>query len=167
MFPEKMRRGQEGIVANGWPNLVEAMAAGGIDTPLEQAAFLTTVAYESNGEYNRREDGDTRLYGGRGHVQLTGQENYRQAGGTLSIDLVNNPEWARSLLWSAKIAVWYWTKARPKCNEFANNKQMGKINAAIGYPIGDGSEDARRCAAFGRAYKAITGKDLAGIDCSR
>lgn len=167
MFPEKMRLGQEGIVAQGWPKLVEAMEAGGITTPAEQAAFLTVVAYESNGEFNRREDGDTRPFGGRGHIQLTTEPNYREAGRTLSVDLVGNPEWARSLLWSAKIAVWYCTKARPDFKAAANRHDMGAINKYIGYPLNDGAEDRRRCAAFARSYKYITGVELTDIDCTR
>jgi putative chitinase len=167
MFPEKMRRGQEGIVAQGWPTLVEAMEAGGITTPAQQAAVLTIAAYEANGEFNRREDGDTRQFGGRGYVQLTLEENYRAAGKTLSVDLVANPEWARNLLWSAKILVWYVTKARPLTLSYAEQHRMGMVNKMIGYPLGDGAEDRRRCAAFGRAYEYITGEKLTDIDCSR
>lgn len=163
LFPEKMRVGKEDIVKQSWALLAQCMETAGINTPRRIAAFLTTVAYESNCEYNRREDGDTRLYGGRGHIQLTGELNYKAAGDSLGVDLVANPEWARSLQWSAKIAIWYWTKARPRCNEYADNLQMGKICGAIGYPIGDGSEDRRRCQAFIRVLKFLTGVDPVGV----
>lgn len=163
LFPEKMRAEKEAVVKQSWAPLAQAMEAAGINTPPRIAAFLTTVAYESNCEYNRREDGDTRLYGGRGHIQLTLKENYQAAGNWLGVDLVTNPEWARSLQWSAKIATWYWTKARPKCNEYADNLQMGKICGAIGYPLGDGSEDRRRCQAFIRVLKFLTGVDPVGV----
>jgi len=157
-------------VADGRPSLLEAMEAAQINTPERVAAFLTTLCFESWCEYNALQPaGDPpRLYTGRGFIQLTGLGNYEAAGQDLGVDLVNDPEDARSLQWSAKIATWYWTKARPRCNEFADNLQMGKVNAAIGYPrLPDGSNDNDRCMVFGQALKYLTGSVPAGINCTR
>jgi putative chitinase len=115
-------------------------------------------------EYNIREIGDTRLYGGRGYIQLTGDFNYGPAGRYFGIDLLGNPELARSLQWSAPIARWYWTVAR-NINPYADALNMGKVNAAIGYPAG--TEDQRRCDSFKNAIRYLTGSVPGGIICTR
>jgi putative chitinase len=160
------RVGNRTVVEKGLPSLLKEMALGEINTPRRIAAFLTTLAHESAFEYNSREHGDTRLYGGRGFIQLTGVDNYRAAGKHLGIDLVGNPDLAMSLAWSAKIARWYWTVNR-HCNALADNLQIGKINAAIGYPVGDGTEDTRRCDSFELAMRILTGSIPAGISRTR
>lgn len=97
---------------------------------------------------------------------MTGVVNYTAAGKYLGVDLVNSPDLAQSIDWSAKIARWYWTVNR-HCNELADNLQMGKVNAAVGYPYDSGAEDQRRCASFSSALKYLTGEVPAGITCSR
>jgi putative chitinase len=71
---------------------------------------------------------------------------------------------ARSLQWSAPIARWYWTVAR-NINPFADALNMGKVNAAIGYPAG--TEDQRRCDSFKNAIRYLTGSVPGGIICTR
>jgi predicted chitinase len=167
MFPGKVSTDTATVEA-GLPSLLAAMATAGCTTPRRQAAFLATVAHESRFLYNIPGQGDTRPYKGRGFIQLTGEPNYRDAGTALGVDLVGNPELALSLDWSAKVAAWYWTKARPKCNEYADALDMSKIAAAIGYPVGDATEDKRRCDSFKSALAYLTGEPLpAGIVCSR
>jgi putative chitinase len=154
------------IVAEGWPLLLKAMDAGGIlATPQRTAAFLTTLVFESWCEYDALQSGD-RTFTGRGLIQLTTEENYRAAGNYLGVDLVGTPELARSLDLSARIAVWYWTVARPRCNEYADALRMGKINAAIGYPL-TGSNDNDRCMIFAHALATLTGADVGAVDCAR
>ena len=70
----KLRTSPEakGNVAAGFPSLLEAMAAARINTPERIAAFLTTLCFESWCEYNAVQLNDTRLYKGRGYIQLTG-----------------------------------------------------------------------------------------------
>jgi putative chitinase len=154
------------LVQQGLPSLNQAMRDAGINTAYRKAAFLATLVHESRLEYNIREIGDTRLYGGRGYIQLTGDFNYGPAGQYLGIDLLGNPELARSLQWSAPIARWYWTQAR-NINPFADQLNMAKVNAAIGYPRGDGSEDQRRCTSFQNAIRVLTGSVPGGITCVR
>lgn len=167
MFPGKIATASIPIVEAGLPGLLEQMTAAEINTPRRVAAFLTTLAFESRFEYNIREGGDTRPYGGRGYIQLTGEDNYRAAGHYLGFDLVGHPELAQSLAWSAKIATWYWT-VRRDCNSYADVLRMGKVNAAIGYPRSpDGSNDNARCAAFQKALQYLTGGALEPVDCAR
>ena len=166
MFPSRVST-DTAVVEAGLPGLLEQMQVAEITTPRRIAAFLATIAHESRFLYNIKAAGDTRVYAGRGFIQLTGPENYAAAGAYLGAALSANPEWARNLQWSAPIARWYWTKARPKCNEYADTLQMGKICAAIGYPLGDGSEDARRVESFKNALFYLTGSVPAGITSTR
>jgi len=173
-----LRTGTEAkaAVAAGWPSLLAAMTAAQINTARRQAAFLTTLAFESQCEYNRRQISQTRVFYGRGFIQLTGRAtdpdadgnvmNYTPAGAYLGVDLVSVPDRALSLDYSARIAGWYWTKARPGCNGYADNLQMGKVNAAIGYPLA-GSNDADRCMVFGHALATLTGDPVEAVDCAR
>jgi len=168
MFPGRIKSENLAIVEKGLPSLNQVMIDAEINTPRRIAAFLTTLAFESRFEYNIREIGDTRVYGGRGYIQLTGQPNYLAAGKSLGVDLINSPDLAMSLEWSAKIAQWYWTVARPNCNAYADALRMGKINAAIGYPrAADGSNDTARCNAFAKALLYLTGGSEVTVDCNR
>ena len=152
------------IVEAGLPSLNQAMRDANINTPYRKAAFLATLVHESRLEYNIREIGDTRPYGGRGYIQLTGDFNYGPAGQYLGIDLLGNPDLALSLQWSAPIARWYWTVARD-INPYADNLDMGRVNAAIGYPAG--AEDQRRCDSFKNAILYLTGSIPDGVICTR
>ncbi|TDD61160.1 glycoside hydrolase family 19 [Kribbella antibiotica] len=152
------------IVQQGLPSLNQAMRDAGINTVYRKAAFLATLVHESRLEYNIREIGDTRVYGGRGYIQLTGDFNYRPAGQWLGVDLINNPELARDIRYSAQIARWYWTVAR-NINPYADQLKMGRVNAAIGYPAG--AEDQRRCDTFRTAIAYLSGQPAPAVNCSR
>jgi putative chitinase len=170
MFPGRIRN--PAIVAEGLPSLLVAMAQAEINTPRRVAALLATLDAESWFEYNVLQGGSNlpagieKGYTGRGYIQLTGSVNYAAAGEHLGIDLVNHPELAQSLEYSAQIVKWYWTVAR-RINPLADALQMGKVNRAIGYPVGDGKADARRCAAFSRCLQYLTGSVPDGISCTR
>lgn len=53
-------------------------------------------------------EGDGYAFRGRGFTQLTGRDNYTQAGEALGLDLANNPDLASDPAVAAKIATWYW-----------------------------------------------------------
>ena len=168
MFPGRIRTASIPIVEAGLPSLLEQMAAAQINTPRRVAAFLTTLAFESRFEYNIHQFNDSRPYAGRGYIQLTGTSNYSDAGKYLGVDLLTTPDLALTLAWSAKIARWYWTAARPSCNAYADALRMGKVNAAIGYPRSpDGSNDQARCLAFQYALRYLTGGQVEPVDCTR
>lgn len=77
--------------------------------------------------------GDGEKYKGRGYIQLTGRDNYRQAEQALGIPLVNNPEMAANPEIAAKIAVWYWnTKVKPYVQNWSDTAVVTKkINPAL------------------------------------
>lgn len=153
------------LVAEGLPALNREMRNAQISTPRRLAAFLSTLAVESELEYNRPQDRATGTYKGRGYIQLTGSGNYIVAGAYLGIDLVGSPEMALSLEYSAKIACWYWTVARPSTNAYADALRMGMVNKQIGFPVGPG--DNVRCRMFAEALRVLTGEIPDGITCTR
>lgn len=155
----------EALVAEGLPKLNEAMALAKIDNPRRIAAFLSTIAVESLFEYSISQIGATSTYRGRGYIQLTGSANYAAAGADLEIDLTGSPDLARSLEWSAKIATWYWTKARPKTNGYADALQMGMVNRMVGFP--EGPSDLVRTRMFAEALRVLTGSIPPGITSVR
>lgn len=161
------------IVSMGWGPLLEAMDAAEINTPRRVAAFLTTLAFESWCEFSVLQGGSNvaagteKGYTGRGSIQLTGMSNYSDAGKYLGVDLVAHPELAQSRDWSAKIATWYWTVARPNSNKAADQLKMGLVNRYVGYPVA-GSNDSDRCMVFVRALANLTRAGaLETADCSR
>jgi putative chitinase len=76
--------------------------------------------------------GDGWTYRGSGHKQLTGKSNYERIGKLIGMDLVKNPEWARDISTSAKIAVAYWEATG--CSKFADIDDHTTITAKVNGP---------------------------------
>ena len=77
--------------------------------------------------------GDGERYKGRGYIQLTGRENYRNAGKALGLPLEQKPELAERPEIAAKIAVWFWqNRVKPQVANFDDTAQATKpINPAM------------------------------------
>lgn len=60
------------------------------------------------GRMGNNEPGDGFKFRGRGHIQLTGRDNYAAMGEALGLDLLNTPELAAKPEIAAKIAAQYW-----------------------------------------------------------
>ncbi|RNA13431.1 chitinase [Brachionus plicatilis] len=113
----------------------------------QKAFFISQLAYESEGFMISEEPGDEEFlkkkyeeiislgninrnegakYRGRGFIFLTGRTNYENAGNDLGIPLLDNPELAAFPSVAAKIAVWYWQKAKDvDLNSFADGTFYG------------------------------------------
>jgi putative chitinase len=68
------------------------------------------------GRMGNDDAGDGYLYRGRGYTQLTGEENYRNAGNGLNLDLVGQPDLAANRENAQQIALWYWDNRVPEAD---------------------------------------------------
>ncbi len=98
--------------------LLELFSNRGVKT-LDQARSIVAAGPEAvgnavyGGEWGQRkvgntEPGDGYEYRGRGFIQLTGRENYRETGLRLNMDLVNHPDDVAKPEIAARAAVDYW-----------------------------------------------------------
>lgn len=79
---------------------------------------------------NRDEaSGDGWRFRGSAICQLTGHDNFYHAGKDLGIDLVINPDLARTLKWAAPIGGWFWSTHG--CNQLAQNNEFDKLTERI------------------------------------
>jgi putative chitinase len=151
LFPDA--RSQAGVFIFA---LNTAMARHNINTPKRIAAFLAQVGHESgqlqyvrevgNDQYlskydtgtlsarlgNTPEaDGDGQKYRGRGLIQITGRNNYRQCSLGLFGDerLLSLPELLEQPQWAAESAAWFWEQNG--LNELADRDQFNSITRRI------------------------------------
>lgn len=128
------------------PKLIEAMYFYEINTPRRQAAFLAQLAHESgslryveeiaSGEaYEGRKDlgniaeGDGKRFKGRGLIQITGRNNYREVGEELKYDFINHPEDLEKPGPATYSAAWFWFSRR--LNRLADIDAFEKITRKI------------------------------------
>jgi len=79
---------------------------------------------------NRDEaSGDGWRFRGSAICQLTGHDNFYHAGKDLGIDLVNNPDLARTVKWAAPIGGWFW--ATHGCNQLAQSGNYDGLTQRI------------------------------------
>lgn len=136
--------------------LDDAMVHHNINTPTRIAAFLAQVGHESGHLQYVRElgsdqylskydtgvlagrlgntpepDGDGQRYRGRGLIQITGRNNYRQCSLGLFGDerLLAQPELLEQPQWAAESAAWFWEQNG--LNELADRGQFNSITRRI------------------------------------
>ena len=118
-----------------------------IITPKRISAFIAQVAHESGGfqyfeelasgvayegrlDLGNTEPGDGRRFKGRGLIQITGRDNYRQCGNHLKVDLLKHPELlASETELACRSAGWYWSSR--KLNQFADVSDLLTISVRI------------------------------------
>lgn len=71
------------------------------------------------GRMGNDQPGDGFKYRGRGYIQITGKDGYRQVGSRIGLDLVANPQLALDPEHCLRIACgfWSWKDINPKCDE--------------------------------------------------
>ncbi|MGY1446913.1 glycoside hydrolase family 19 protein [Pseudomonas chlororaphis] len=133
-----------------------AMSRRQISTPKRIAAFLAQIGHESGPLQYVRElgssqylskydtgklaeklgntpaaDGDGQKYRGRGLIQITGHNNYRQCSLALFDDerLLRTPELLEQPQWAAESAAWFWQQNG--LNELADRDQFNSITRRI------------------------------------
>lgn len=133
-------------VARLTPYLNRVMVEFDINTPLRQAHFLAQVAHESDrfnaleeyasGEaYEWRTDlgnvysGDGVRFKGRGLIQITGRNNYKDCGKDLGVDLISNPKRLAEPNLACRSAGWFWDTK--KLNPNADRDDIWTITQVI------------------------------------
>ncbi|AZD00712.1 glycoside hydrolase family 19 protein [Pseudomonas chlororaphis] len=133
-----------------------AMSRRQISTPKRIAAFLAQIGHESGQLLYVRElggsqylskydtgklaeklgntpaaDGDGQKYRGRGLIQITGHNNYRQCSLALFDDerLLRTPELLEQPQWAAESAAWFWEQNG--LNELVDRDQFNTITRRI------------------------------------
>jgi putative chitinase len=96
-------------------------------SPERLANFVYSGRF-GNGGY---ESGDGWRYHGRGPIQLTFADNYREAGRALNLALTERPEIVLEPRVGAKVAAWYWDSRN--CNECADDVEetTRRINGGL------------------------------------
>lgn len=148
-----------------WPALADAMHKGGIDDPLDQAAFLATIghetldlrymqeiasgaAYEGRRDLGNVEPGDGIRFKGRGPIQITGRYNYTKFAVYSGYDCVSNPKLLEDPYIGTLASVWFWTvNGCGKCaqaNDFLRvSVKVNGRNRITGLPNGWDDRQAR------------------------
>lgn len=90
---------------------VPALEAARLEALRGQPQELARLMY--GGRMGNDDAGDGYLYRGRGYTQLTGEENYRNAGDGVGMDLVGHPDLAANRDSAQRIALWYWENRVP------------------------------------------------------
>ncbi|BDT91876.1 glycoside hydrolase family 19 protein [Nocardia sputorum] len=157
------------------PYLNQAMRDYGIDTPKREAAFLaqlgvetddlkTLTEYGDSSYFNRnygpgssvgpslgnKHPGDGARFHGRGGMQLTGRNNYRDAGEALEVDLVGNPGLAADPKYAFATAGWFWDAKN--LNEQADESDFDAITRTIN---GGSNGSSERNETYNRARKVL------------
>jgi len=112
-----------------WPNRFPTMAiAQQYDCDPEK---LANFVY--GGRMGNVNTGDGYRYRGRGYIQLTGRDAYREVGRIAGPDLENNPELAAKPEHAIKIACafWTWKKINPACDASDFEAVTRKINGGL------------------------------------
>lgn len=96
------------------------------------------------------ETGDGWRYRGRGLIQITGRNNYRDCGEALRVDLLADPDVLTSPLYASLSAGWYWDARR--LNVFADRGDVEGLTRAINGGL-NGISD--RIALFNAAQRVL------------
>ena len=110
-----------------WPKRFPTLAEA--NTYAHQPEKIANHIY-SNRMGNRDEaSGDGWRFRGSAICQLTGHDNFYHAGKAIGVDLVANPDLARTVKYAAPIAGWFWQAHN--CDKYANAKDYNGLTKVI------------------------------------
>lgn len=135
---------QKVIIDTISPVFYSTLKSWGIDTKQRIACFIgqtmeeadgytTTIEFANGSEYQGRmgntSPGDGKKYKGRGFIQLTGKNNYKDAAKDLGMDVVNHPELLEDPVNALKVSCWFWKKYN--LNKWADADNITALGNAI------------------------------------
>jgi putative chitinase len=129
---ESLNYSPKGLLAT-WPSRFSQVDADMLGRRLGQEADQRAIAERAYGGRmgNGPEgSGDGFKYRGRGLIQITGRDAYRQAGDAIGLTLVAAPELALDPKYSSEIAAWTWATWKG-CNAMADADNVTGWRRAI------------------------------------
>lgn len=90
---------------------------------------MANYVYANQGGNGNEVSGDGWRYRGRGLIQITLRNNYRDCGKRLGLDLLSNPDLLLDFTQAARSAAWYWQTNG--CNELADSGSFLAITRRI------------------------------------
>lgn len=103
---------------------------------------MANYVYANQGGNGNEASGDGWRFRGRGLIQVTLRNNYRDCGKALGLDLLSNPDLLLDFTQAARSAAWYWQTNG--CNELADSESFLAITRRINPPaLGQNDRQAR------------------------
>jgi len=90
---------------------------------------IANKVYGGRADLGNTEDGDGWRFSGKGLIQLTGRNNFKNCGDALGVDLVANPNLLLEPEYAALSAGWFWNKRG--LNALADNEDWTTITKWI------------------------------------
>ena len=110
-----------------WPSRFPTLALA--ESCAHNPIRLANKVYSGRMGNGSEETGDGWKYRGRGLIQITGRDNYRQCGEALRVNLLDNPDSLFTPELSARAAGWYWWKVG--ANRMADSGDLDAISDMI------------------------------------
>lgn len=107
-----------------------------------QPMKLANRAYANRGGNGPESSGDGWRYRGRGLIQVTFKNTYRDCGKALGLDLLSTPDLLTEPLTAARSAAWYWQSR--DCNSSADRSDVVGMTKKINPALAGLDERARR-----------------------
>lgn len=154
--------------------LIDAMHFYEINTPKREAAFIAQIAHESGSlryveeiasgdAYEGRKDlgntepGDGKKFKGRGLIQITGRNNYKEVGTELLYDFISKPEDLEKPGPACFSAAWFWYSRH--LNRLADIDSFEKITRMINGGL-NGYEDRLKHYEIAKKALGVEQKDV-------
>jgi putative chitinase len=114
-----------------WPSRFPTLAAA--EPFANNPEKLANKVYANRMGNGPPESGDGYRYRGRGYIQITGRDGYRQTGLRAGLDLVAHPEKAIETAHALRVACafWKWKDLNPLCDQRKFEEVTRRINGGL------------------------------------